>query len=167
MEIKDIIIQEFNLNIKVIEINQKKLTKSLFDQLPEKFPLTSSGEFIGDKIFGFIKIKNGKQTNDFLLFVKENKVYKSDLTFLKHLSRLSLYSKYHENQIFTKFIFLKKPIEEFINENHLENDTFKEFYSMNYRTMEIFNENGKNVIEDAKKNASEFLNQIKDLQIFI
>lgn len=151
MEIKDIIIQEFNLNIKVIEINHKKLTKSLFDQLPEKFPFVSSGEFVGDKIFGFIKIKSGKQTNDFLLFVKENKVYKSDLTFLKQLSQLSLSSKYHENQIFTNFIFLKKQIEEFINENHLENDIFKEFYSMNYRTLEIFNENGKNVIEGKKK----------------
>lgn len=167
MEIKDIIVQDFNLNIKVIEINNKKLTKSLFDQLPEKFPFISNGEFIGDKIFGFIKIKSGKQTNDFLMFVKENKVYKSDLTFLKNMSKLSLYSKYHENQIFTDFIFCKKRIEDFINENHLEYDTFKEFYSMNYKTMEIFNENGKNIIEDAKKSASKFLNQINDLQIFI
>ena len=83
------------------------------------------------------------------------------------MSKLSLYSKYHENQIFTDFIFCKKRIEDFINENHLEYDTFKEFYSMNYKTMEIFNENGKNIIEDAKKSASKFLNQINDLQIFI
>lgn len=161
MEIEDIIVQEFNLNIKVVEINNKKLTKSLFDQLPEKFPFSSNGEFIGDKIFVFIKIKSGKQTNDFLLFVKENKVYKSDLSFLKNLSKLSLNSKYHDNQFFTDFIFFRKQLEDFINGNHLENDTFKEFYSMNYRTVEIFNENGKNLIEEAKKKCFKILKSNK------
>ena len=105
MEIKDIIVQDFNLNIKIVEVNTKKLTKSLFDQLPEYFPFTSNGEFIGDKIFGFINIKSGKQTNKFLLFVKDTKVYRSDLTFLKNISSLSLYSQYHENIKFTNFIF--------------------------------------------------------------
>ncbi len=167
MEIKDIIVQDFNLNIKIVEVNTKKLTKSLFDQLPEYFPFTSNGEFIGDKIFGFINIKSGKQTNKFLLFVKETKVYRSDLTFLQNISSLSLYSQYHENIKFTNFIFFGKRIEDFIDENHLDYNTFKELYSMNYRTMLVFNEKGRNLIEETKKNASKFLNDIKDLQIYI
>ena len=167
MEIKDIIVQDFNLNIKIVEVNTKKLTKSLFDQLPEYFPFTSNGKFSGDKIFGFINIKSGKQTNKFLLFVKDEKVYKSDLTFLKNLSLLSFYSQYHENKRFTNFIFLGKRIEDFIDENHLEYDTFKEIYSMSYKTMLVFNEKGRNLIEETKKNASKFLNEIKDLQIYI
>lgn len=167
MEIKDITIKDFSLNIKVVEINNKKLTKSLFDQLPEYFPFNKNVEFIGDKIFGFIKIKNVKQSNDFLLFIKGNKVYKSNLTFLKNLSNISLYSQYHDNKNLTKFIFFGKKIETFIDDSHLDHGIFKELYSMNYRTELVFNENGRNLIQDTMKNASKFLNDINDLQIFI
>ena len=167
MEIKDIIIKDFSLDIKVVEINSKKLTKSLFDQLPEYFPFNANIEFIGDKIFGYIKIKNGKQSNDFLLFIKGNKVYKSNLTFLKDLSNISLYSQYHENKNLTKFIFSGKKIEDFIDESHVDYSGFKELYSMSYRTDLVFNENGRNLIQNSMKNASKFLNDVNDLQIFI
>ena len=167
MEFKDLIIKDFNLNIKIVEVNNKKLSKSLFDQLPEYFPFNSNAEFIGDKIFGYIKIKNGKQSINFLLFVKENKVYKSDLTFLKNLSQVNLLSNYHENQIITNFIFFRKQKEDFVYDNHLDSDSFNELYVMNYKTTQVFNENGRSLINDAKKNASNFLIQIKDLQIFI
>ena len=33
--------------------------------------------------------------------------------------------------------------------------------------MLVFNEKGRNLIEETKKNASKFLNDIKDLQIYI
>lgn len=167
MEFKDLIIKDFNLNIKIVEVNNKKLSKSLLDQLPEHFPFNSNAEFIGDKIFGYIKIKNGKQSINYLLFVKENKVYKSDLTFLKNIAQINLLSKYFENQTITNFIFFRKRKEDFIDDNHLDCDSFNELYAMNYKTTEVFNENGKSLINDTKKNASSFLIQIKDLQIFI
>ena len=63
--------------------------------------------------------------------------------------------------------FFVERIEDFIDENHLDYNTFKELYSMNYRTMLVFNEKGRNLIEETKKNASKFLNDIKDLQIYI
>lgn len=167
MEIKDVIIVDFNLNIKVVEVNNKKLTKSLFDQLPEFFPFNSNGDFVGDKIFGYIKIKSGKQSNNFLLFIKGNKVYKSNLTFLKNLSQIRLFSQYHENINLTKFIFSGKLIEDFIDESHLDYGVFKELYSMSYRSELVFNENGRNLIQNVRNNASKFLNDINDLQIYI
>ncbi|MDP9954788.1 hypothetical protein J2X97_000425 [Epilithonimonas hungarica] len=167
MEIKDIIIKDFDMNIKVIEINNKKLTKSLLDQLPEYFPFDSEAKFIGNNIFGYVKIKSGKQTNDILLYIKNNRVYKSDLAFLKNLSQLSFLSQYYENIQLTSFIFRGKRIEDFISESHLEYDIFNELYATTYKTMQVFNENGQKIIQETKNNASKFLAEIKDLQIFI
>ncbi|MCU7618733.1 hypothetical protein NZ698_16170 [Chryseobacterium sp. PBS4-4] len=162
MEIKDIIVADFSLNIKVVEVNKKKLTKSLFDQLPEYFPFDPTGKFVADKIFGYFKIKSGKETIDFLLFLKGNKVYKSDLRFLKKLSKINLLSQYHVNQDLTNYIFFRKSKENYIEESHLGD----EIYSMTYKTKEVFNEKGQNIIQDCKNNASKFLVEIKDLHLF-
>ena len=97
----------------------------------------------------------------------KTKILKIVLNIFFIFQSLSLYSQYHENIKFTNFIFFGKRIEDFIDENHLDYNTFKELYSMNYRTMLVFNEKGRNLIEETKKNASKFLNDIKDLQIYI
>lgn len=162
MDITNIIVEDFSFKIKVVEVNKKKLTKSLFDQLPEYFPFDSTGKFVGDKIFGYFKIKSGKETNDFLLFLKGNKVCKCNLRFLKKLSQINLLSQYHVNQDLTNYIFFRKPKEDYIEESHLEN----EIYSMTYKTMQVFNEKGRNMIQDCKDNASKFLVEIKDLHLF-
>lgn len=55
MNIKEIFAEQSTIQITVMKVDGKKLTKSLIEQMPHTFPFDKQYNFIGEKIFGYAK----------------------------------------------------------------------------------------------------------------
>ena len=55
MDYKNIFADQSTIQINVMKIDGKRLTKSLIDQMPHTFPFDKQYNFIGEKIFGYAK----------------------------------------------------------------------------------------------------------------
>lgn len=55
MDFKKLFADQSTIQINVMKVDGKKLTRSLIDQMPHTFPFDKQFNFIGDKIFGYAK----------------------------------------------------------------------------------------------------------------
>lgn len=52
---KNIFADQSTIQISIMKVDGKKITKSLVEQIPKAFPFDNVYNFIGEKIFGFVK----------------------------------------------------------------------------------------------------------------
>lgn len=64
-----------NVTIREVLIGNKKLTKSIFNQIESRGCFNNAIEFIGDDIIGYVKVLNDR----YLLWTKDGKLRKSRL----------------------------------------------------------------------------------------
>ncbi len=71
----DFTLLSLNVTINQVSIGNKKLTKTIFNQIEFRDFFDENIDFIGDAIIGYVKDKD----NRFLLWVKEGKLRKTNL----------------------------------------------------------------------------------------
>jgi hypothetical protein len=141
---------EYNLNplnvtIKEVSIGNKKLTKSIFNQIEPESCFDENLDFTGENIIGYVKDKNDR----FLLWVKNGKLRRSKLT------------DYYKLRDSTEYVsldattwFLRKTKTKFT-----ESDDYRD------RLSEGLEDEGRYV--EMVKKAQAFLNTLVDKQVFI
>jgi hypothetical protein len=69
-------IKALNIEIKTITMGERKLTKSIFNQLEHKDCFNGTMDFIGEKLYGYVKIQNER----FILWNERGKLKKTSIT---------------------------------------------------------------------------------------
>lgn len=89
-------IQQLDITIKYLNLNNKKLTKSIFNQIEDESCFNSKMDFIGSRYFGYIKEKNKK----FLIWEIDGKLRRTDLSVyisLKYIDEKRIYRSSQNN----------------------------------------------------------------------
>lgn len=90
---EDLFSNKTTVEITVVKINNQKLTKSIVNQLDNKFPIDKNGKFYeGLKILGYVKNKM-RSSNQQLIFSFDNNLYYYNLETLKEFTELKKSSK--------------------------------------------------------------------------
>jgi hypothetical protein len=138
-------INPLNVTIKEVSLGNKKLTKSIFNQIEPESCFDENIDFIGENIIGYVKDKNDR----FLLWIKSGKLRKSKLT------------DYYKLRISTEYVsldettwFLRKTKTKFT-----ESDDFRDKLS------EGLDDESRYI--DMVKKAQDFLNTLVDKQVYI
>jgi len=91
MSEKNIFIKKSEINVSVVKVGTKKLTKSLLQQINYWFPFDYEYNFKGDNIFGYAKIFNNinreQNENHIVIGIKNDNLYKFDLNNIEFISR--------------------------------------------------------------------------------
>ncbi|HAE66501.1 hypothetical protein [Sphingobacterium multivorum] len=141
----DFTLQSLNITINQVSIGNKKLTKTIFNQIEFRDPFDENIDFIGDSIIGYVKDKDSR----FLLWVKEGKLRKTNLNKYYLLRYDPGISKIGETEWFLNKVSIKFDLEENYHNKFLECLEQPERY--------------KELIDKVKK----FLEGLVDRQIFL
>jgi len=160
----DLFSNKTTVEITVVKINNQKLTKSIVNQLDNKFPIDKNGKFYeGLKILGYVKHKIS-QSEEQLIFSYNNNLYYYQLWRIKELAELNISSKDYFLLKRLNFDFYQKYENKDYSVRDVENSqilidnlSFQEF--LNSEDLETFN---KAIYE-----LNEVYNKIKERLIFI
>ncbi|MGE8425616.1 MAG: hypothetical protein ACN6PI_22465 [Sphingobacterium siyangense] len=141
----DFTLLSLNVTINQVSIGNKKLTKTIFNQIEFRDFFDENIDFIGDSIIGYVKDKD----NRFLLWVKEGKLRKTNLNKYYLLRYDPGISKIQETEWFLNKVRLKFDLEENYHNKLLECLEHPERY--------------KELIDKVKK----FLEGLVDRQIYL
>ncbi|GEM_PF-1254842 len=170
---KNIFADQSTIQINVMKVDGKKLTKSLIDQIPGGFPFDAQYNFTGDKIFGFAKTgkpdsRNPRGSRIYTVIAqKQGKLIKFDefrltsLTFVKPTTSLSDFSLRAIKEIIGEdeslYVINPNAADEEIYNRHDPNFTIEKNLSP-YGLEKFFG-----IIEKVKL----FYNELQEHQIFI
>lgn len=139
----DLFSNKTTVEITVVKINNQKLTKSIVNQLDNKFPIDKNGKFYeGLKILGYVKHKIS-QSEEQLIFSYNNNLYYYQLWRIKELAELNISSK--------DYFLLKR----------LNFDFYQKYENKDYSVRDV--ENSQILIDNLS--FQEFLNS-EDLETF-
>jgi len=138
-------IHPLNIAINQVSIGNKKLTKSIFNQIEGLDCFDENLDFRGDTIIGYVKDKD----NRYLLWLVDGKLKKTNLKGYYLLGRNPEYSKFHE-------------VEWFLNKVHL-GYCFENRYSDRLSEALEQPERYKEIVDKAK----DFLDTLVDKQIYL
>jgi hypothetical protein len=143
---KDLKIKTVGVQLNVITVDGKKMTKSVFSQIIKASCFDKEGFFKGDEVLGFVK-----QDTRWLIWVKDGLLRKTEL---KHFSFHEHLRGYQLEQILSVYHYLTGiKIEEEFN---VESDYDEEHPSYNTNLLPTF-----------QNNYRAFLKSLEQLQIFI
>ena len=160
----DLFSNKTTVEITVVKINNQKLTKSIVNQLDNKFPIDKNGKFYeGLKILGYVKHKIS-QSEEQLIFSYNNNLYYYQLWRIKELAELNISSKDYFLLKRLNFDFYQKYENKDYSVRDVENSqilinnlSFQEF--LNSEDLETFNK--------AIYQLNEVYNKIKERLIII
>ncbi|GGC44749.1 hypothetical protein GCM10011386_41280 [Parapedobacter defluvii] len=89
---------QLNVTVREVVVGNKRLTKTMFNQIEHESCFNEKMDFIGDLIIGYTKDKDDR----FLLWVNKGKLRKTKLTPYYKLSRSADYTKLYEVSWFLK-----------------------------------------------------------------
>lgn len=141
----DFTIHPLNIAINQVSIGNKKLTKSIFNQIEGRDCFDEKLDFMGEAIIGYVKDKD----NRYLLWVIDGKLRKTNLKGYYSLSRNPEYTKFHDAEWFLNKVRL---------EYHFEDryrDTLSQALEQTERYREMVNK------------AKDFLDTLSDKQIYL
>ena len=149
----DLFSNKTTVEITVVKINNQKLTKSIVNQLDNKFPIDKNGKFYeGLKILGYVKHKIS-QSEEQLIFSYNNNLYYYQLWRIKELAELNISSKDYSLLSRLNFDFYQK----YKNKDNSIRDEDYDHIIVDYLSFEEFFES--NDLEFFEKRISE-LNEI-------
>jgi len=103
----DFTLQPLNITINQVSIGNKKLTKTIFNQIEVRDCFDENLDFIGDTIIGYVKEKDIR----YLLWVIEGKLRKSNLKRYYLLWSNPDFAPFHETEWFLDKVQLKHNFE--------------------------------------------------------
>lgn len=112
----DFTLLPLNVTINQVSIGNKKLTKTIFNQIEFRDLFDENIDFIGDSIIGYVKDKD----NRFLLWVTEGKLRKTNLNKYYLLRYDPGISKIRETEWFLNKVRLKFDLEENYHNKFME-----------------------------------------------
>ncbi|MGJ1366774.1 hypothetical protein [Sphingobacterium spiritivorum] len=140
-------LQPLNITINQVSIGNKKLTKTIFNQIEEKGCFTRDLDFVGDTIIGYINDRN----NRYLLWSKNGKLRRTNISLYYKLERDPSCAELHHVEWFLKKVGIKYYVDQSerydIRINHVLEDT--KLYS------------------DMVDKANSFLRELTDRQIYL
>jgi len=165
MDIKSKFQKESIIKINVLKIDNKKLSKSLIEQLHEQNPFDEDYNFIADVAFGYVKLGIDKV----LIYSNNEKLFKFNINFIEKISSLNSEMKYNSAMYRTDISqLIRKKIKSnrqntidknalMYNERKYEDKTIKEV--LNDKEFQIFNL--------LTTNAGIFVEELNNHQIYI
>ncbi|MGF7028263.1 hypothetical protein [Sphingobacterium multivorum] len=104
----EFILHPLNITINQMSIGNKKLTKTIFNQIEEENYFTRSLDFKGDAIIGYINDRN----NRYLLWSKNGKLRKTNITLYYKLERDPSYAELNRVEWFLKKVGIKYSVDQ-------------------------------------------------------
>lgn len=147
----DFRIRTASVNIKVMTVDEKRMTKSVFNQIEAGNPFNKDLEFCGDGLLGYVKDR-GK----YLLWIKDGKLRRYNLQNLQLIVTLERNTN------------LTRDIENALWALHIRYTSSAPYYNLKNELEKALGD--KRNFEKFKliqTSAKEFLNHIADCQLFI
>jgi hypothetical protein len=92
------ITKPLNVSIKIISLDGRKLTKSIFNQIEHRRCFDHNIDFIGDELLGYVRDKNAR----FLVWIHQEKVRKTALSPYYELEKTSHRTKLEDSLWFCR-----------------------------------------------------------------
>ncbi|HFK5563113.1 TPA: hypothetical protein ACGZ9C_002774 [Elizabethkingia anophelis] len=171
MELENIFVKESTVKINVITLENRKLTKSLLEQIDYKFPFSRKYELVCDKIFGYVKISNSESPKGFKRIVigeMNEKLFKFPTSRLEQLSSIQQYDKVILSQNILNINDILEYPENFVNDTQYLTDgkiNYNEIGELTYN--DLFNDEGLAKIFGTTLYVKEFLEELGEHQIYI
>lgn len=172
MDYKNIFADQSTIQINVMKVDGKRLTKSIIEQIPMVNPFDKEYNFTGDKVFGFVKLElkdpiNPTQTIKLWGIAQyKDKLIKfsySDLITVGNLKLDDRVSGSPRSRIFKLFDRKENPIQEkYLGE---EGEYFSVPHELQFK--DFFTEVAVKKAEVIINNAKEFSAKLRDHQIYI
>ena len=158
---KDFFTTETTVKINVATIDGKKITKSIFNQINSKSPFNFDKEkgyiFEGEKILGYVFDKEY-----WLLWIEENKVFKTNLNRIFKIANLS------SSSYFSSVTDLFNPLSYFGSEYLKENfKEFDDYYIAQQKNSDVLVDSALEKLKKYVLNAREWKTEILNHQIFL
>lgn len=150
------------IKISVLTYEGKKLTKSMFEQLETLCPFRSDFSFTGDKIFGYINVKNEskKGLNKILVFEKAGKLHRFNTINLEIIRNFTFNTGFKTLQEYVD-------LEDLFQENLSEVLNY-DYEKINYEKINvIFNDYGKSKLVEVFANVEVFMTLLNQHQILL
>ncbi|WP_407517791.1 hypothetical protein [Elizabethkingia anophelis] len=171
MELESVFAKESTVKINVITLENRKLTKSLLEQIDYKFPFTRKYELVCDKIFGYVKLSNSDRSKGFKRIVigeMNGKLFKFPTSRLEQLSSIEQNDKVVLSQNILDINTILEYPENFINDTQYLTDgkiDYNEIGELTYN--DLFNDQGLVKIFGVILYVNEFLEELGEHQIYI
>ncbi|AQW97447.1 hypothetical protein M2T70_12965 [Elizabethkingia anophelis] len=171
MKLENIFTKESTVKINVITLENRKLTKSLLEQIDYKFPFSRKYELICDKIFGYVKISNSDNSKGFIRIVigeMNGKLFKFPTSRLEQLCSIGQYDKVILSQNILDINTILEYPENFINDTQYLTDgkiNYNEIGEVTYN--DLFNDEGLAKIFGTILDVNEFLEELGEHQVYI
>lgn len=158
---KDFFTTETTVKINVATIDGKKITKSIFNQINSKSPFNFDKEkgyiFEGEKILGYVFDKEY-----WLLWIEENKVFKTNLNRIFKIANLSSSSYFSSvTDLFNPLLYFGS---EYLKENFKE---FDDYYIAQQKNSDVLVDSALEKLKKYVLNAREWKTEILNHQIFL
>ena len=172
MEVKNIFVKKSEIEVSVVKVGTKKLTKSLLEQISYWFPFDHEYAFKGNSIFGYAKLFHtfrGEQVENLIVVGEKNgKLFKFNLNEIAYIPQF-------RPDVLFRFIRNNYKLEqlcggiEMINPKFLnEYEEFdNEIIPTDAKIKDIVTEEGLNNITKKVTNAKSFLDEIYKHQVYI
>jgi hypothetical protein len=141
---KELLIKTQTVEIKLITVGGKKMTKSVFNQIQNELCFDSNFNFNGDSFLGYV-VDCGKH----LIYIKNGELRKFDLSLLIRLTQYDIDADKHSVCYILYFTGV-----DFIFHNFLN-------------TQRILIENEKDKLISNKRNAISFMQKLSNSQLYI
>lgn len=149
------------IRISVLKIDNKKLTKSLLDQIDREWPFDDQLNLTADKVFGFVKIKkpDAPSMRHIVVAEKDGRLLKFDAEKLYSLARMTKQ---------TQYTFLDNNYSKLLK-SLFGDDVIKNDYSIEFSVMSIGDlpEDQQSMIFSVVEKVRNFLIELDDHHIFI
>lgn len=179
MDYKNIFADQSTIQINVMKVDGKRLTKSIMEQISMDFPFDLNYLFTGEKVFGFVVMdvvmsKNPVKIVPFWGVAQvEGKLVRFNADKIKKVALINLNHSYHYSydtalvsetckrlRLQDKDIYKLKYLD--------ENDQFDEYAINNDDSfVKVFNENVVEKLQLVIRNATSFMTELREHQIFI
>lgn len=161
---KDFFTTETTVKINVATIDGKKITKSIFNQINTKSPFNFDKDkgyiFEGGKILGYVFDKEY-----WLLWVEDDKIYKSNLGTLFKMANLTSSSKYSTlKSLFNNMIYYFG--EEYLN-SQFDDISYEEYYLGTYEISQVLSKEAGEKLKAIVLNSRNWKLEILNHQIFL
>ncbi|QFG53655.1 hypothetical protein [Chryseobacterium sp.] len=167
MKYEDYFQDQSTIQINVMKVNGRKLTKSLIDQFKSEWPFDPLMNFTGEKIFGYVKLKTeGRKALDRIIIAqKDGKLVRYSWDKAREISHITGKSKLSEvnnnasrtlRTLFGDEQYGKLIASGYYNEDH-------ELYKID----DVMDEKALEKLMEVAHKASEFLKELEEHQILI
>lgn len=167
MKYEDYFQDQSTIQINVMKVNGRKLTKSLIDQFKSEWPFDPLMNFTGEKIFGYVKLKTeGRKALDRIIIAqKDGKLVRyswDKAREISHITGKSKLSDLNNNASSTmRALFGDEEYRKLIQ--HGYHNEYQQLYQME----DVLDEGAMKMLIEIADKAKNFLQELEEHQILI